>query len=291
VGRLNRSLGYRVGMDLGRIGVWTTYRAIGEENAGESARAVEKLGYGTFWLGGSPRLPSVRPLLEATASLIVATGIVNVWAYEPAALAAEYAALARDFPERLLVGIGIGHPEATSDYSSPLSSMRAFLDGLDHAETPVPHDRRCLAALAPGMLGLSAERSLGAIPYFVPPAHTRAARLRLGADPLLAPEMAFVLDRDSDRARGKAREYARTYLGLSNYTNNLLRLDFTREDIAAGGSDRLIDAVIPHGGAEEIANVALRHLDLGANHVALQAIGEPGIPRAGWTALAEALAG
>src|ERR1700722_14045545 len=106
-----------MGMDIGTIGVWTTYRAIGDENAGEAASLVEELGYGTFWLGGSPRLPSVRPLLEATQTLVVATGIVNVRAYGPAELAAEYVTLVRDFPDRLLVGVGIGHPEATSDYS------------------------------------------------------------------------------------------------------------------------------------------------------------------------------
>ncbi len=99
-----------------------------------------------FWLGGSPRLPSVRPLLEATQALVIATSIVNIWAYDPAGLAAEYAALERDFPGRLLVGIGVGHPEATGDYSRPLSAMRAFLDGLDAAEPPLPRDRRAFAA-------------------------------------------------------------------------------------------------------------------------------------------------
>src|SRR6267154_673591 len=108
-------------MELGKFGIWTTYRRIGEENAGVAARLVEDCGYGTFWLGGSPRLPSVRPLLEATERLIVATSIVNVWAYEPEQLAAEHAVLARDFPDRLLVGIGIGHPEAARDYSRPLT--------------------------------------------------------------------------------------------------------------------------------------------------------------------------
>jgi probable F420-dependent oxidoreductase len=280
---------YVIGVDLGQLGIWTSYRAIGEENAGEAARLAEELGYGAFWLGGSPRLASVRPLLEATEHLVVATGIVNVWAYEPAQLAAEYASLAADFRERLLVGIGIGHPEATSDYSKPLQAMRAFLDGLDSADPPLPRDRRCLAALAPKMLALSAERSLGAIPYFVPVAHTRAARAQLGAEPLLAPEVAFVLDGDTERARAKARDYARLYLGLSNYANNLLRHGFTAEDVAAGGSDRLIDAVIPHGSADEIAKAVHAHLDAGANHVVLQAVGEPGIPRQGWTALAEAM--
>jgi probable F420-dependent oxidoreductase len=274
-------------LDLGLIGVWTTYRAIGEENAGEAASLVEELGYGTFWLGGSPRLSSVRPLLEATERLVVATGIVNVWAYDPAQLAAEYATLAREFPGRLLVGIGIGHPEATSDYSRPFTAMRGFLDGLDGAERPLPRDRRCLAALAPKMLALSAERAVGAIPYFVPVAHTRSARTLLGRQPLLMPEVAFVLDEKTARARETARAYARTYLGLSNYTDNLLRHGFTPDDIADGGSDRLIDEVIPHGSADEIASAVRSHFAAGANHVALQAIGED--PRRGWATLAEAL--
>jgi probable F420-dependent oxidoreductase len=274
-------------MDIGTIGVWTTYRAIGEDTAADAATLVEELGYGTFWLGGSPRLPSVRPLLEATENLVVATGIVNVWAYEPAQLAAEYATLARDFPGRLLVGIGIGHPEATSDYARPFTAMRSFLDGLDDAGEALPRDRRCLAALAPKMLTLSAERALGAIPYFVPVAHTQSARALLGPEPLLMPEVAFVLEEDTARARERAREYARAYLGLSNYTNNLLRHGFTTEDIADGGSDRLIDAVIPHGSADQVASAIRLHFVAGANHVALQAIGED--PRPGWATLAEAL--
>jgi probable F420-dependent oxidoreductase len=278
-------------MDLGKHGIWTTYRAIGEDQAATAARLVEDLGYTAFWLGGSPRLPSVRSLLEATENLVVATSIVNVWAYHPAQLAAEYAALARDFPERLLVGVGIGHPEATGDYSKPLSAMKAFLDGLDGAETPLPRDRRALAALAPKMLALSAERSLGALPYFVPVAHTQVAREHLGAEALLAPEVAVVLDDDPEGARAKGRAYARTYLELSNYTNNLRTLGFTDEDIAGGGSDRLIDAVVPHGTAAELARVVDAHLHSGADHVALQVVGEPGIPRHGWTALAEAVLG
>ncbi|MDP9244291.1 MAG: TIGR03620 family F420-dependent LLM class oxidoreductase, partial [Chloroflexota bacterium] len=234
-------------MELGTFGIWTTFRAIGEERAGAAAELVEQLGYSVFWLGGSPRLPSLRPLLEATEKLVVATSIVNVWANDPAGLAAEYADLDRDFPGRFLVGIGIGHPEATGDYSRPLSAMRSFLDGLDAANPPLPRSRRCLAALAPKMLALSAERSLGAIPYFVSAEHTKAARAQLGAGVLLAPEVAFALDGDAERARSSARAYARSYLGMSNYTNNLLRSGFTEEDIAEGGSDRLIRAVVPHG--------------------------------------------
>ena len=189
----------------------------------------------------------------------------------------------------MLLGIGIGHPEATSHYSQPLAAMQAFLDGLDSATAPVPRTRRCLAALGPKMLELSAERSLGAHTYFVPLDHTRAARELLGETPSLAPELACVLDDDVDSARAKARAYAALYLGLRNYTNNLLNHGFSQQDIADGGSDRLIDAIIPHGGAREIAAAAREHLDAGADHVCLQTVGVTGTPRSQWTALASAL--
>jgi probable F420-dependent oxidoreductase len=278
-------------MDLGKIGVWTTYRAIGEEHAGEAARLVEELGFGTFWLGGSPRLPAVRPLLQATSRLIVATGIVNVWQNEPAELASQHAELSEAFPGRLLLGIGIGHPEATSDYARPLSTMRDFLDGLDAADQPVPTSARCLAALGPKMLELSAARSLGPTPYFTPVEHTRMARELIGPDALLAPELACVVESNSDRARAEARRYASIYLNLRNYTDNLIRSGFTEQDIAHGGSDRLIDSVIPHGDPEQIAEVVQEHLDAGADHVCLQPLGATGAPRDAWTALAGVLIG
>jgi probable F420-dependent oxidoreductase len=278
-------------VQLGKIGVWTSYHAIDEQNATEAAKLVEDLGFSAFWLGGSPKLPTVRPLLEGSGRLIVATGIVNVWQNEPAQLAAEHAALTEAFPGRLLLGIGIGHPEATSNYSRPLSTMREFLDGLDGAVQPVPPGERCLAALGPRMLELSAERSCGAIPYFVPVEHTRFAREQLGPSALLAPELACVLDTDSARARDTARGYAHIYLGLRNYTSNLLRFGLSEQDIAGGGSDRLIDAVIPHGTPEQIAQTVHAHLDAGADHVCLQPLGGDGVPRRDWAALASALVG
>jgi probable F420-dependent oxidoreductase len=276
-------------LQLGEFGVWTTYRAIGEENAGLAARLVEDLGFGTFWLGGSPQLPQLLPLLEATERIVIATGILNVWASEPERVASDFADLETRFPGRVLLGTGIGHPEATGHYSKPLATMQAFLDGLDAAPARIPRTRRCLAALGPKMLKLSAERSLGAHTYFVSVDHTRAARKFLGETPILAPELACVLDDDVASARAKARAYAALYLGLSNYTSNLLGHGFSEEDIAAGGSDRLIDAIIPHGGAGEIAAAARAHLSGGADHVCLQPVGGTGIPRSDWAALASSL--
>jgi probable F420-dependent oxidoreductase len=279
-------------MDLGRLGIWTTYRAIGEENAGAAAALLERLGYGTFWLGGSPELTDVRPLLAATERLVVATGIVNVWAYEHRTdeLAEQFATLDAEFPGRLLLGIGIGHPEATSDYGRPLATMRAFYDGLDAASDPVPRDRRCQAALGDRMLRLSAQRGLGAHSYFVPVEHTRHARSVLGAGPLLATELACAVEPDSERGRAAARKYAALYLGLSNYTNNLRRFGYTDEDVEGGGSDRVIDDVVPNGSAAEIASVVRAHWDAGADHVCVQPVGIKGIPEREWTELAHELA-
>jgi len=278
-------------MDMGKIGVWTSYRPFGVERAGEAAKLVEQLGYGAWWVGGSPHVPDVRPILKATSALVAATGILNVWINDPAETAAADAALRAEFPERFMLGIGIGHPEVRSDYRRPLTAMRAFLDGLDASPTPPPADGRCLAALGPKMLDLAGERTAGTHTYFVPVEHTRRARERLGSGPLVAPEVACVLDTDPVRGKAVAREYAKLYLGLRNYTQNLLDLGFTEGDLADGGSDRLIDAVIPQGSAEHIAGVVRAHLDAGADHVCVQPLGEDGIPRKSWTALAKALLG
>lgn len=279
-----------VGVDLGRIGIWTSYRPFGVERIGEAAKLAEQLGYATWWVGGSPHVPEIRPILAATSTLAAATGILNVWISEPAETAAADAALRAEFPGRFMLGIGIGHPEATSDYRRPLTAMRTFLDGLDASSTPPPVQERCLAALGPKMLDLSSERSAGSHPYFVPVQHTRFARERLGPGKLVAPEVACVLDSDPVRAKAVARDYAKLYLGLRNYTQNLLSFGFGEADFANGGSDRLIDAVIPQGSAEQVAEAVQQHFDAGADHVCLQPLGEEGIPRASWTALAKALA-
>jgi probable F420-dependent oxidoreductase len=274
---------------LGPVGVWTSFRPFGVDRAGEAAELVEELGYGAWWVGGSPRVPDVRPVLEATSKLVAATGILNVWANDPEGTAADVAEIRGDFPGRFMLGIGVGHREATGDYRKPLATMRAFLDGLDAAAAPPPADERCLAALSPKMLELARACTAGTHTYFVPVEHTRAAREQLGPGKLIAAELACVVDTDVVRARAVARDYAKLYLGLRNYVQNLLRFGFTEDDVANGGSDRLIDAVIPQGSAEAIASVVHAHLDAGADHVCVQPLGEDGVPRNAWTALAKAL--
>src|SRR3954451_23378067 len=217
-------------MDLGKIGVWTSYGPFGMERAGEAAKLVEQLGYGAWWLGGSPHVPDVRPILEATSTLVAATGILNVWINDPGETAAA-ATAPEEFRGRFMLGIGIGHREATTEYRRPLETMRAFLDGLDASPTPPPADARCLAALGPKMLELAGERTAGTHTYFVPVQHTRAAREQLGSDKLIAAELACVVDTDTVRAKAVARDYAQLYLGLRNYVQNLLELGFNEDDV------------------------------------------------------------
>jgi probable F420-dependent oxidoreductase len=270
-------------MQLGEFGIWQIHRA-----GTDAVVEIEGLGFGTLWLGGSPSLAQARPFLERSTTLTVATGILNVWRHEPADVAAERAELVREFPGRFLLGIGVGHPEATSGYRKPLATMRAFFDGLDAARAPVPRDERVAAALGPKMLELAAERSLGAHPYFTPVEHTRLARERVGPDRVVAPEVAVVLEGEREVARQKARAYAATYLGARNYVNNLLRLGYSERDIA-DGSDRLIDEVIPHGSAAEVAEAVRAHLDAGADHVCLQPVGHGSLPLDDYRALAKEL--
>jgi probable F420-dependent oxidoreductase len=269
---------------LGRIGIWRRH-----QEGAEGVAELEELGFGTLWLGVSPAPGDARPFLEGTRTLTIATGILNVWRHEPADVAAEHARLNDEFGGRFLLGIGIGHPEATSEYRRPVATMRSFFDGLDAAERPVPRDQRVAAALGPKMLDVAAERSLGAHPYLTPVEHTRFARERVGTSVLVAPELTVVLEPDAETGRELARDFAGPYLGRSNYATNLLRHGFTEDDLAGGGSDRLIDAIVPHGSPEQVAEAVQAHLDAGADHVCLQPVGHGGVPLDDYRALARVL--
>jgi probable F420-dependent oxidoreductase len=254
--------------DLGRFGVWT----FGVPKP-EQAVEIEKLGYGAIWVGGSPagNLEFVEPILEATETLQVATGIVNVWTAPADEVAAAYHRIEKAYPGRFLLGIGIGHPEHTEEYRKPYEVLVEYLDALDAAK--VPTSRMVVAALGPKVLKLAARRSAGAHPYLTTPEHTGQARNIIGNTVYLAPEHKVVLTTDADEARAVGRETVDFYLNLSNYLNNWKRLGFTDEDIAKPGSDKLIDAVVAWGTPEAIAARLNEHLDAGADHVCVQPLG------------------
>jgi probable F420-dependent oxidoreductase len=274
-------------VELGRIGMWRRR----DQLTPRLAKDVEALGYGAIWIGGSPPgdLFLAQELLDATDHLAVATGIVNMWATPATEAAASYHRVAAAHPGRFLLGVGIGHPEATQEYRSPFDTIVDYLDVLDAEGVPV--EARVLAALGPKVLALAAERSAGAHPYLTTPAHTRLAREILGDGPLLAPEQKVVVGADPGAARALGRPAVdRPYLHLRNYTSNLKRLGWTDADLADGGSDALIDALVVHGDAATVAAGLTAHLDAGADHVCLQLLTAPDAdPLPGLRALAGAL--
>jgi probable F420-dependent oxidoreductase len=271
---------------LGRYGVWR--RDV--DLSPELAAALEHLGYGTVWVGGSPSGDLAVPdvLLAATKDLVVATGIVNIWKDDAATVARSYHRLEGRYPGRFLLGIGAGHREQFGEYVRPYEALRQYLDVLDAAEVPV--ERRVLAALGPRVLRLAAERAAGAHPYFTTPDHTREARTVLGPDRLLAPEQKVVLESDPAAARALARPVLAMYLGLTNYVNNFRRMGFAEEDFTNGGSDRLVDALVAHGDPATVASHISEHLEAGADHVAVQLLTPAGAdPLDGYGELARVL--
>jgi len=272
---------------LGQYGVWRG----AWQTTPDFAVGLEQFGYGALWLGGSPDgdLTVVDDLLDATSSLMIGTSIVNIWKDDAALVAQSFARVEEHYPGRFVLGIGAGHPEATQHYTSPYQALARYVDEL--LERRVPAERIVLAALGPKVLRLAGDRTVGAIPYLVPAEHTRQARQLLGPDPLLAPEHKVVLDPDPDRARKLGRRRVQNpYLGLVNYTSNLRRLGFTDEDLADGGSDRLIDALVAHGSSEQIASQLHQHLEAGADHVCVQLLTTAEVdPLPGFESLADAL--
>jgi probable F420-dependent oxidoreductase len=229
-----------------------------------------------MWVGASPAadLRDAEVLLASTSSAAVGTSIVNMWNANAAEVAESYHRLEAEHPGRFLLGVGIGHRERVGEYKAPYETIVGYLDALD--EGKVPAERRALAALGPRALKLAAARTAGALPYLTTPDHTREARAVMGPGALLAPEQKVVLEIDDEIARSVARDYLASYLQLSNYTNNLRRLGYTDEDFADGGSDRLVDALVLHGTAVEIAEGLNAHFEAGADHVAIQQIGREG---------------
>ncbi|MFE5216763.1 MULTISPECIES: LLM class F420-dependent oxidoreductase [unclassified Streptomyces] len=279
---------------IGRYGVWSVgLRAEDPSRHGELAEAaaeLQELGYGAAWLGGSSAARHAVPLLRATSTLVVGTSIQSIWQYEAGESAAAFAEVEAAHPGRFLLGLGVSHAKFADQYRRPYSALVAYLDALD--EAGVPAERRVLAALGPKTLELSRDRAAGAVPYLVTAEHTAQARGILGEDALLAPELMVVLETDPARARALAREALSTYLALPNYTGNFLRLGFTEEDIAGGGSDRLVDAVFAWGDENRVRDRIDTFRSAGADHLALQVITDSprdSLPRAEWRRLADLL--
>ena len=276
-------------MKLGRLGVWAALDGMSAAAALDFARRIERWGYPVLWMpeaGGRNVLVHAAFLLSGTSRLIVASGIANIYARDPMAMASAQRGLNEQSDGRFLLGVGVSHRPLVAalrghEYGPPVATMRAYLDAMRAApyQAPLPSEppRTVVAALGPRMLALSAELADGAHPYNVTPEHTQKAREILGPTKLLCPEQMVLLDTDPSRARRAAREALAPYLQFDNYVNNWRRSGFSDADLAGGGSDRFVDATVAWGDETAIRVRIQQHWDAGADHVCIQSLRPEGL--------------
>ena len=290
--------------ELGRVGIWTgVLDAVPSAEARRLAGQLEELGFPTLWIPetiGRDPFVTATLLLSATERLNVATGIANIYARDALTMANTQRSLEEAFPGRFLLGLGVSHSHLVDrvrhhDYSKPYSRMVAYLEEMDQAlfigVGPQERPATVLAALGPKMLTLAGEKADGAHPYFVPVDHTAKAREILGPDPILAPEQMVVIDTDRERGLETARKGMAIYLRAPNYVNNLKRFGFTDDDVADGGSERLVDAIVAVGDVQAAVGRVEEHFAAGASHVCVQVLGADlmAVPTEGWRELAAGL--
>ena len=287
--------------EIGRLGVWTWLDAFAAPEAAAFAQRIESWGYSALWIPeavGRDPFALIGFLAANTEQLVLATGIANIYARDAMTLKAIHKTVAELAPDRFVLGLGVSHEHLVSkvrghEYAKPVTTMRKHLDALDAAlymGTPPKEEAPIvLGALRDKMLGLAAERTRGAHPYFVPPEHTARAREVMGPDAWLCPEQMVLLESDPARAREIARANTKTYLRLPNYQNNLRQFGYDDADFAGGGSDRLVDAIVAWGDEKAIAARIQAHHDAGADHVCIQPFRPDGQPGPDLTIL-EALA-
>jgi probable F420-dependent oxidoreductase len=265
---------------LGRLGVWYPIDRLDAVGIRRLLRTVEDLGYSTFWYPealGYESLSIACFMLANTTRLMIGSSIANIYARDPFTTRRGLRTLSGLYDDRFILGLGVSHAPMVEKlrghvYDKPVPTMRRYLDGLyedpsNAAEWPV-----VIAALGPLMLKLAAERAAGAVPYNVTPEHTREARATLGPHKLLAVEQKVCLEMDPVAARGLARRDLHRYMTLTNYRNNWLRIGFTEADLADGGSDKFIDAMVLWGDVATIARGLKAHLQAGANQVCIQPV-------------------
>jgi probable F420-dependent oxidoreductase len=265
---------------LGKLGVWYPVDRLDAAGLRRLLRTIEDFGYSAFWYPealGYESLSIASFMLANTERLIIGSSIANIYARDPYTARRGLRTLSSLYHDRFILGLGVSHAPMVEKlrghvYEKPVPTMRRYLDGLyenpsDAGEWPV-----VIAALGPLMLKLAAERTAGAVPYNVTPAHTREARAALGPDKLLAVEQKVCLETDATSARLLARRELERYMTLTNYRNNWLRIGFTEADLVNGGSDKFIDAMVLWGDAATIARGVSAHLQAGADHVCIQPV-------------------
>jgi probable F420-dependent oxidoreductase len=284
-------------MELGSRGVFWFTDTLDPEQLIELARRCEQLGYSALWYPevlGYESFALASYLLAHSKKLIVASGIANIYARDPTAAKQGQHTLWKLSGGRFLLGLGVSHSPLVADargheYGRPVATMRAYLEGMDEAAANAPAleetPSTVLAALGPQMTALGGERTAGVHPYNVTPEHTAAARTIIGPEKWLCVEQKVLLLADPGKARELARQAMAFYLPLVNYRNNWKRLGFTDKDLAGGGSNRFLDAMVAWGTEAAIRQRIQAHFDAGASHVCIQPLHPEGQPVPDYNAL------
>lgn len=271
-------------MDIKKLGVWFFTEAMTAREAGDFARQVQDWGYGALWIPeatGRNSLVHASWLLSRTTTLVVATGIANVFGRDAQAMVGARHALNEQSDGRFLLGLGVSHAPLVErlrghNYSKPLAYMKEYLEKMDRAMyvAPMPKEKGevVLAALGPKMLELSRDKTDGAHPYNVTPEHTAKARAILGKGKKLYVEQKMMLETDASKARAAARETLGMYLKLPNYRNAWFGMGFSQAEVD-GTADRFLDAMVAWGDEDAVAARIQAHLDAGADHVCIQPVG------------------
>lgn len=278
-------------MDIGRVGAWAFLDAMSAAESAAFARRVEGWGYRALWIPeavGREPLVHASYLLARTDTLVMATGIANVWARDAMAMMGAAKTVAESSGGRFVLGIGVSHRPLVETvrghgYRRPYTYMRDYLASMQSAvyvaPAPPAEPPIVLAALHPKMLVLAGTAARGTHTYFVPPEHTAKARKIMGEGPWICAAQAVVLETDAAKARAAARLYMQTYVpALPNYTNMLRDLGWGDADFADGCSDRLVDAIVAWGTADRIRTRIEAHHRAGATHVCILPLRADGVP-------------
>jgi probable F420-dependent oxidoreductase len=274
-------------MELGRVGIWYPTDRLDAAGLRALLRTVEGHGYGTLWYPESRGFESIALagfLLANSERLTIGSSIANIYARDAFTARRALATLNALRGGRFALGLGVSHIPLVEGlrghrYDKPVPAMRAYLEGIRKGGDAALEGPVLLAALGPKMLALAAAQADGAVPYNVTPEHTRQAATVLGPGKVLAVEQKVCVETDRARARALGRRELARYMALPNYVNNWLRLGFTEAELADGGSDRFIDAMVLSGDAEAVKRGLRAHFEAGATHVCLQPVTEDGDTR------------
>lgn len=271
-------------MRIGRLGVWALLDSLTAQAEMHFAQQVEGWGYATLWSGkalGRDVLVNSGWLLANTRTLVVASGIANIYARDATAMAAARAQLNEQSGGRFLLGVGISHAPLVQSlrghsYDQPARTMRTYLDALAQVKYQAPMwpelPPTVVAALGPKMLALARDAADGAHPYNTTVTQTAEARAILGPGKLLCVEQKVLLETDPSRARAIARANLKGYLALPNYVNSWRRAGFDDRDFADNLSDRLVDALVAWGDEHTLVKRIRAQWEAGADHVCIQAL-------------------